>query len=71
MEDDNNEARAKKLQSEQDFINSKQRQRIFAIASQYGITQEECKTLLLSWGHEKTTEIKLVDYDGICDKIKQ
>lgn len=71
MEDDNNETRAKKVQSENDFINSKQRQRIFAIASQYGITQEECKSLLLSWGHEKTSEIKLADYDGLCDKLKK
>lgn len=70
VEDLENEKRATKLQSEDEFINTKQIQRIFAIAQKNGITTEKAKTILAYWGFASTKEIKVKDYDEICDKFK-
>lgn len=70
LDDKDNEKRASALQSDEDFINAKQVKRIFAIAATMGITTETAKSLLLSWGFASTKEIKVKDYDEICDKFK-
>lgn len=59
-----------KIQSDEDFITSKQVQRIFALAALKEISREKAKELLKSWGVESTKQIKLKDYDEICSKIE-
>lgn len=71
IEDENftNAQAASKLQSDEDYITSKQVQRIFAIASTKEISREKAKQLLVSWGVESTSKIKVKDYDAICEKF--
>lgn len=69
FDDDNNEERAKELQRDDDFINTKQVKRIFAKASSYGITAEAAKTWLASIGITSTKEIKVKEYDDICELL--
>lgn len=70
IEDTTNESRMSNLQSDEDFINSKQIKRIFAIAQSKEITTEQAKTLLVSWGFNSTKEIKVKDYDSICERLE-
>lgn len=70
IEDLKNEERASQLQQEDDFINPKQVKRIFAIAQSNEITIEKAKELLESWGYTSTKNIKVKDYDGICEKLQ-
>lgn len=69
-EDDNNEQRASQLLSDNDPITPKQTKRIFAIASTNGITIEQAKALLVTWGFESTKSITQKDYDQICEKLE-
>lgn len=69
LDDDNNETRASELQRDDDFINTKQVKRIFAKAFSYGITAESAKTWLTSIGITSTKEIRVKDYDEICEKL--
>ena len=52
-----------------DAITTKQRRRIFAIADQHGMTQEQAKTWLTAQGFASTKDIKQKDYDALCDKL--
>lgn len=71
LEDTNVEKMASQLQKDDDFINSKQIQRIFAIATSNGLTVEKAKQALKAMGYESTKSIKVKDYDTICEKIEQ
>jgi hypothetical protein len=71
IEDDNNEAKAQQLLSDNDPITSKQAKRIFAIASNNEITTEKAKALLTEWGFESTKSILQKDYDEICEKLEK
>lgn len=71
LEDTNVEKMASQLQKDDDFINSKQIQRIFAIATSNGMTVEKAKQVLKSMGYESTKSIKVKDYDKICEEIEQ
>ena len=71
IEDDTNAERASQLQKDDDFINSKQIQRIFAIAKSNGLTVEKAKEVLTAMGYESTKLVKVKDYDTICEKIEQ
>ena len=71
IEDTQNEYRMKNLQSDEDSINAKQIKRIFAIANSKEITTEKAKNLLKSWGFESTKDIKVKDYDSICEKLEK
>jgi hypothetical protein len=71
IEDDNNEKRASNLQKDDDPINAKQVKRIFAIASNNEITVEKAKELLQSWGYTSTKDIKVKDYDSVCEKLEK
>lgn len=71
IEDTKNEERARNIQKETDCINSKQIQRIFAIATKNGLTVESAKDLIKSWGYSSTKEIKVADYDAICEKMEK
>lgn len=71
IEDETNEQRASQLQKDDDFINTKQIQRIFAIATSNGLTVEKAKSALKSMGYESTKAIKVKDYDEICEKIER
>lgn len=70
IEDETNEERAKNLQQDDDFINPKQVKRIFAIAQSNEITVEKAKELLASWGYVSTKDIKVKDYDEVCEKLQ-
>jgi hypothetical protein len=72
FEDENfvNDDSARKIQGDNDPITTKQVQRIFAIAASKDISREKAKTLLTSWGVESTKDIKLKDYDAICEKLE-
>ena len=71
IEDTQNETRMKNLQSDDDSINAKQIKRIFAIANSKEISTEKAKTLLASWGFSSTKDIKVKDYDEICEKLEK
>ena len=53
-----------------DAITTKQRRRIFAIADQHGMTQEQAKTWLTAQGFASTKDIKQKDYDHLCDLLE-
>ena len=53
-----------------DAITTKQRRRIFAIADQHGMTQEQAKTWLTAQGFASTKDIKQRDYDHLCDMLE-
>lgn len=57
-------------QKEDDAITGRQRQRIFAIGSKNGMTTEQVKVWLKAEGFVSVKDIKLKDYDGICDKLQ-
>lgn len=71
IEDTQNETRMKNLQSDEDTINPKQIKRIFAIANSREISTEKAKSLLASWGFSSTKDIKVKDYDSICEKLEE
>lgn len=70
LEDENNQVVASELVSDNDFINAKQSQRLFAIAATKGLTIESAKTYLKSLGFESTKTITQKDYDMLCDKFQ-
>lgn len=70
LEDTKIEEQASNLQKDDDFINAKQTKRIFAIASTSGITVEKAKELLASWGYTSTKDIKVKDYDSVCERLE-
>lgn len=51
-------------------INAKQRERMFAVAAQAGMTVEEFKRWLIAEGMPKTTEITVEQFEGILEKLK-
>ena len=53
----------------EDAITTKQRRRIFAIADQHGMTQEQAKTWLTAQGFASTKDIKQKNYDELCDLL--
>ena len=54
-----------------DAITTKQRRRIFAIADQHGMTQEQAKTWLTAQGFASTKDIKQKNYDHLCDLLSE
>lgn len=70
IEDTQNEERMKNLQSDEDCINTKQIKRIFAIANNNEISTEKAKSLLAEWGFVSTKDIKVKDYDAVCEKLE-
>ena len=54
-----------------DPITSKQRQRIFAIASMHGMTTEKVKVWLKAEGFASTKDITQKDYDQLCTKLEE
>ena len=55
----------------EDAITTKQRRRIFAIADQHGMTQEQTKTWLTAQGFASTKDIKQKNYDHLCDLLSE
>lgn len=55
---------------ETDPITSKQRQRIFAIAANQGMTTERTRTWLKAAGFASTKDILQKDYDSLCEKLE-
>ena len=71
LEDETNAERAKEVESESDYISPKQVQRIFAIASNHGITTEKAKAMLKELGYESSKSIPIKDYDMVCEKFQK
>lgn len=70
LEDTQLEQQANSLVKDDDPITPKQIKRIFAIASSNEITINKAKELLASWGFASTKDIKVKDYDEICNKLE-
>lgn len=70
IEDTKNEDRMKNLQSDEDCISAKQIKRIFAIAKTNEISIEKARSLLVEWGFASTKDIKVKDYDEVCEKLE-
>ena len=60
-------ARAK----DDDPITSKQRQRVFAIGNNAGMTTEQVKSWLTAKGYASVKDITQKDYDSVCDAIEK
>ena len=71
IEDTKLEEQANNLMHDTDPITQKQVKRIFAIASTNGITIEEAKKLLASWGYESTKSTTQAQYDEVCEKLER
>lgn len=71
LEDETNAERAKEVESENDYISPKQVQRIFAIASNHGITTEKAKAMLKELGYDSSKSIPIKDYDMVCEKFQK
>ena len=54
-----------------DPITSKQRQRIFAMASAKGMSTEQTKQWLAAKGFASVKDVKQGDYDALCDAIEK
>jgi len=53
-----------------DPITSKQRQRVFAIAAQHGMSTEQTKVWLKAEGFVSVKDILQKDYDALCEKLE-
>jgi hypothetical protein len=56
-------------QKDDDPITPKQRQRVFALGSQVGMSTEKMKTWLKAEGYASVKDITLKNYDAVCDKL--
>lgn len=52
-------------------ITDKQRKRLFAIAKEHGVTEEEVKEIIQRYGYESTKDILMKDYEKIIAEIEQ
>lgn len=52
-------------------ISAKQRQRVFAIAGQHGMSNEQTKQWLKAEGFASVKDILQKDYDGLCNKLTE
>lgn len=71
LEDENNEKAVSTILNDDDAITPAQVKRLFAITSANGLTQQEAKSVIGSLGYTSTKDIKVKDYDDICEKIAQ
>ena len=55
----------------EDAITPKQRQRIFAVASNKGMSTEQTKQWLKAKGFDSVKDVKQKDYDTLCDAIEK
>lgn len=70
--DDFVEGNMKKMNAtakDEDFINSKQVKRLFAIAYDNGLNVEQVKNFITANGYSSTKEIKQKDYDKLIKKL--
>jgi hypothetical protein len=56
--------------NEEKVISEKQRKRLFAIARENGISNEEVKRIISELGYESTKDIKVKDYDKIIELLQ-
>ena len=54
-----------------DRINSQQRNRIYNVAAQVGLSNEQAKQWLSAEGYPKTSELTVRQYDEIIEKLKK
>ena len=57
-------------QAPTDRINVQQRNRIFNVAAQAGLTNEQAKQWMSAEGYPKSTEITVKQFDEIIEKLK-
>ena len=57
-------------QKENGVISDKQRKRLWAIAKEHGVSEEEIKEIIGRYGYESTKEISWKDYEKIIEEIQ-
>lgn len=57
-------------QKENRVISDKQRKRLWAIAKEHGVSEEEVKEIIARYGYESTKEITIENYDKIIEEIE-
>mgnify|MGYP001851588486 FL=1 len=50
-------------------VTTKQIRRLYAIASEHGMNQQQAKQKLAAMGYTSTKDIKQKDYDAVCDAL--
>lgn len=72
IEDDDNESDSKTISDMKpsDPITSKQMQRLYAIAGQYGRTRDEAKQIIQAAGYTSSKDITQGDYDKVCELMR-
>lgn len=50
-------------------VTTKQIRRLYAIASEHGMNQQQAKQKLAAMGYTSTKDIKQKDYDSVCDAL--
>ena len=58
-------------QSQLQTISDKQRNRLFAIAKEHGVSNDEIKEIIAKYGYTSTKDIKTEDYDKIIKDIEE
>lgn len=58
-------------QPQQQAISDKQRNRLFAIAKEHGVSNDEIKEIIGRYGYTSTKDIKIEDYDKIVKDIEE
>ena len=58
-------------QSQLQTISDKQRNRLFAIAKEHGVSNDEIKEIIAKYGYTSTKDIKIEDYDKIIKDIEE
>ena len=54
----------------EDVISDKQRKRLWAIANENGVSEEQLKQLIAKYGYDSTKKIKRKDYEAIINEIQ-
>lgn len=57
-------------EKDEDTISTAQRNRLFALGKVAGLSREQLKTFIAAEGFESTKDIKVKDYDTLCEKLQ-
>jgi len=64
------ELKENKTEEKPKTISDKQRKRLWAIAKEHGVSEEEVKQIIAQYGYESTKEITIENYDKIIEEIE-
>ena len=69
--EDNNNTKSIDAMKPENNISKQQLARLFAIASEGGLGTQETKNFLEKLGYASSKDIKVKDYDDVCEKLQQ